>query len=113
MSRSDNDVFSNIFQRDHVHGGGQRRDDHPGAQLSSQTRRHSPDARMGIQRLSRTHNNRSWCSGSRHIPPVDPLVPQDVPSRGEDHQEDNHDAEEDERNGAEGDILQVAAGERS
>ena len=52
-------------------------------------------------------------SGPCHIPAVDPLVPQDVPPRREDHQEDNHDAEEDEGDGAEGDILQVAAGQRS
>ena len=44
---------------------------------------------------------------------MDPLVPQDVSARGEDHQEDNHDAEEDEGDGAEGDILQVAASQRS
>ena len=60
-----------------------------------------------VGRLSKqqTQTNMSCSSGPRHIPPVDPLVPQDVSARGEDHQEDNHDAEEDERNGAEGDIL--------
>ena len=53
------------------------------------------------------------CPGPRHISPVDPLVPENVSTRGEDHQEDNHDAEEDEGDGAEGDLLQVAAGQRS
>ena len=48
-------------------------------------------------------------SGPCHFPTVDPLVPQDVPARGEDNQEDNHDAEEDEGDGAEGDLLQVSA----
>ena len=51
--------------------------------------------------------------GPRNISTVDPLVPQNVSTRREDHQEDNHDAEEDEGDGAEGDLLQVAAGERS
>ena len=51
--------------------------------------------------------------GPRNISPVDPMVPQNVSAGREDHQEDNHDAEEDEGNGAEGDLLQVAAGQRS
>ena len=51
--------------------------------------------------------------GPRNIPAVDPLVPQNVSARREDHQEDNHDAEEDEGDGAEGDLLQVAAGQRA
>ena len=51
--------------------------------------------------------------GPRHISAVDPLVPENVSAGREDHQEDNHDAEEDEGDGAEGDLLQVAAGERS
>ena len=44
---------------------------------------------------------------------MDPLVPKNVSTRREDHQEDNHDAEEDEGDGAEGDLLQVAAGQRA
>ena len=51
----------------------------------------------------------SSCPGPRNISPVDPLVPQDVSAGREDHQEDNHDAEEDEGDGAEGDILQVTS----
>ena len=45
-------------------------------------------------------------SGSDNIPAVDPLVPENVKARGEDHKEDNHDAEEDEGDGAEGNLLQ-------
>ena len=41
------------------------------------------------------------------------MVPADVAAGGEDHEEDNHDAEEDEGDGAEGDLLQVAAGQRA
>ena len=41
------------------------------------------------------------------------MVPADVSAGGEDHEEDNHDAEEDEGDGAEGDLLQVAAGQRA
>ena len=57
MATSDNTNFSNIFQRNHVHGGGECSDDHPGAQLSPQTRRYPPDAGMGRETLQTTNSN--------------------------------------------------------
>ena len=44
---------------------------------------------------------------------MDPLGPQDGQARGEDHQEDDNDAEQDEGAGPEREVLQVAAGECS
>ena len=37
------------------------------------------------------------------------LAPQDGAARGEDHQEDHHDGQEDEGAGHQGDLLQVVA----
>ena len=54
-----------------------------------------------------------FSSGAADIPTVHTVVPADVAAGGEDHEEDNHDAEEDEGDGAEGDLLQVAAGQRA
>ena len=54
-----------------------------------------------------------FISGAADIPTVHTVVPADVAAGGEDHEEDNHDAEEDEGDGAEGDLLQVAAGQRA
>ena len=51
--------------------------------------------------------------GSDNIPAVDPLVPQDVTTRGEDNKEDNHDAEEDEGDGAERNLIKISAGQCS
>ena len=47
-------------------------------------------------------------SGSDNIPPVDPVVPENVTARREDYKEDNHDAEEDEGDGAEGNLIQIS-----
>ena len=47
-------------------------------------------------------------SGSDNIPAMDPLVPENVTARREDNKEDNHDAEEDEGDGAEGNLLQIS-----
>ena len=44
---------------------------------------------------------------------MDPVVPEDVTARGEDNKEDNHDAEEDERDGTKGDIVKIIVGECS
>ena len=48
-------------------------------------------------------------SGPINISAIHSLVPEDVKTGGKDHPEDNHDAEEDEGDGAEGDILQVTS----
>ena len=56
-------------------------------------------------------NVRCLNSGAADLPTVDTLVPEDVTARGENNKEDNPDAEEDERDGAEGDLLQVPAGQ--
>ena len=42
---------------------------------------------------------------------MDPLVPANVSAWREDHAKDNQDAEEDEGDGAQGDLLQVSAGQ--
>ena len=55
----------------------------------------------------------SGALGTNSVPPVDPLGPQDGQARGEDHQEDDNDAEQDEGAGPEREVLQVAAGECS
>ena len=47
--------------------------------------------------------------GPINISAIHSVVPEDVKAGGEDHPEDNHDAEEDEGDGAEGDILQVTS----
>ena len=52
------------------------------------------------------------CSGSNSLPPVDTIDPENVSSRRKNHQEDHHDAEQDEGVGPEGALLQVAAGQR-
>ena len=52
----------------------------------------------------------AYCVGANAVPAMDPLGAADGAAGGEDHEEDNHDAEEDEGDGAEGDLLQVAAG---
>ena len=48
-------------------------------------------------------------SGPGDISAVDPLVSKNVSARREDHAQDNQDAEEDEGDGAQGDLLQVSA----
>ena len=50
-------------------------------------------------------------TGSFNISPMDSLVSPHVPARREDHEEDNHDAEEDEGDGAERDLLKVIVGQ--
>ena len=50
-------------------------------------------------------------TGSFNISPMDSLVSPHVPAWREDHEEDNHDVEEDERDGAERDLLQVIVGQ--
>ena len=62
---------------------------------------------------SKSHYYYVFSSGAADIPTVHTVVPADVAAGGEDHEEDNHDAEEDEGDGAEGDLLQVAAGQRA
>ena len=49
-------------------------------------------------------------SGSPNISPVDTMVPKDVSTWRKNNKKDNHDAEEDEGNGGQRDILQVTAG---
>ena len=48
-------------------------------------------------------------SGPINISAIHSVVPEDVKAGGEDHPEDNHDAEEDEGDGAKGDIIQVTS----
>ena len=52
-------MFSNIFQRHHVHGGSQRGDHHPHPQLPPQKDGHSRDAGVGKgQSHHITHNTK-------------------------------------------------------
>ena len=44
-------------------------------------------------------------AGPVNISSIHSVVPEDVKTRGKDNPEDNHDAEKDEGDGAEGDIL--------
>ena len=44
---------------------------------------------------------------------MDPLGAEDGPAGGEDHQEDHHDAEQDEGAGPEGEVLQVVTCQRA
>ena len=44
---------------------------------------------------------------------MDSLGAEDGETRGEDHEEDNNDAEQDEGAGSEGEVVQVAAGQCS
>ena len=52
-----------------------------------------------------------YCLGADAVPAVDPLGAADGPAGGEDHEEDDHDAEQDEGAGPQGEVLQVAAGQ--
>ena len=51
-----------------------------------------------------------YCSGADAVPSVDPLGAADGPAGGEDHEEDDHDAEQDEGAGGEGEVLKVVSG---
>ena len=51
-------------------------------------------------------------SGAGAVPAVDPLAPSDVSAWGEDHQEDHHDAEQDEGARPQGKVIQVPARQR-
>ena len=51
-------------------------------------------------------------AGVHGVPAVGPLDPQDAETRPEDHQENHHDAQEDEGSGQEGHCLEVPASER-
>ena len=53
------------------------------------------------------------CSGEDFVSAVDSLGAEDGETRGEDHEEDNNDAEQDEGAGSEGEVVQVAAGQCS
>ena len=59
---------------------------------------------LAWQRKSFLNN---YVSGTSNFPSVDSLAPENVQTRGKDHQEDNHDGPEDEGPGHEGDLLQV------
>ena len=50
--------------------------------------------------------------GEDAVSPVDPLDPENGPAWGEDHEEDHHDAEQDEGARPQGEVLQVAVGQR-
>ena len=64
---------------------------------------------MGRDRLFYLRHFLSKKSGPINISAIHSVVPEDVKAGGEDHPEDNHDAEEDEGDGAERDILQVTS----
>lgn len=50
--------------------------------------------------------------GEDAVSPVDPLDPENGPAWGENHPEDHHDAEQDEGARPQGEVLQVAVGQR-
>ena len=52
------------------------------------------------------------CPGQVSLPPVDALVPQDEPTRQEDHQEDHQHEQQDERAWPQGKGLQEPPGQR-
>ena len=54
-----------------------------------------------------------YCVGADAVPAVDPLGAADGAAGGEDHAEDHHDAEQDEGARPQGEVLQVAAGQRA
>ena len=51
----------------------------------------------------------AYCVGADAVPAVDPLGAADGAAGGEDHQEDNYDAEQDEGAGPQREILQVTS----
>lgn len=46
------------------------------------------------------------------LPAMDPVGAANGPSGREDHPEDDHDAEQDERVGPQGEVIQIATGQR-
>ena len=55
---------------------------------------------------------KKYIVGEDAVSPVDPLDPENGPARGEDHPKDHHDAEQDEGARPQGEVLQVAVGQR-
>ena len=84
-----------LLQLHHDDGGEQRGVDGGGAQLSPQDGRDPRDAHVGPQCLS----------------PVAPLDTQDGSTEGEDYPEDNHDVQQAQRAGVEGEGLKKPDGE--